>query len=57
MTFPHPSLGLRVVASGATDLVLIRTFAAPAALVFAALTQPKLLRPLARCPRLGAHGL
>ncbi|WP_082309893.1 SRPBCC family protein [Nonomuraea sp. SBT364] len=44
MTSPHPGLGLRVVASGTTDLVLTRTFAAPAPLVFAALTQPELLR-------------
>jgi uncharacterized protein YndB with AHSA1/START domain len=44
VTSPHPGLGLRVVASGATDLVLTRTFAAPAPLVFAALTQPELLR-------------
>ncbi|MFC9894600.1 SRPBCC domain-containing protein [Nocardia sp. NPDC127579] len=44
MTAPHPGLGLRVVASGSTDLILTRTFAAPAALVFAALTQPDLLR-------------
>jgi uncharacterized protein YndB with AHSA1/START domain/catechol 2,3-dioxygenase-like lactoylglutathione lyase family enzyme len=36
--------GLQVVASGLTDLVLTRTFAAPAPLVFAALTQPELLR-------------
>jgi uncharacterized protein YndB with AHSA1/START domain len=36
--------GLRVAASGATDLVLTRTFAAPASLVYAALTQPELLR-------------
>jgi uncharacterized protein YndB with AHSA1/START domain/predicted enzyme related to lactoylglutathione lyase len=36
--------GLRVVASGTADLVLTRTFAAPAALVFAALTRPELLR-------------
>lgn len=44
MTSPHSGLGLKVVASGATDLVLTRTFAAPASLVFAALTQPDLLR-------------
>ncbi|MEV0584887.1 SRPBCC family protein [Nonomuraea sp. NPDC050310] len=44
MTSPHPGLGLRVVASGTTDLVLTRAFAAPAPLVFAALTQPDLLR-------------
>ncbi|MFC5834756.1 SRPBCC family protein [Nonomuraea insulae] len=44
MTSPHTGLGLRVVASGTTDLVLTRTFAAPAPLVFAALTQPELLR-------------
>ncbi|MFG6200349.1 SRPBCC family protein [Nonomuraea sp. JJY05] len=44
MTSPHPGLGLHVVASGATDLVLTRTFAAPAPLVFAALTEPELLR-------------
>lgn len=44
MTASHPGLGLRVAASGATDLVLTRTFAAPAPLVFAALTQPDLLR-------------
>jgi uncharacterized protein YndB with AHSA1/START domain len=44
VTSPHPGLGLRVVASGTTDLVLTRTFVAPAPLVFAALTQPELLR-------------
>jgi uncharacterized protein YndB with AHSA1/START domain len=44
VTSPHPGLGLRVVAFGTTDLVLTRTFAAPAPLVFAALTQPELLR-------------
>ena len=44
MTSPHPGLGLRVVASGATDLVLTGTFAAPALLLFDALTQPELLR-------------
>nr|WP_240687399.1 SRPBCC domain-containing protein [Amycolatopsis suaedae] len=42
MTFPHT--GLRVTASGSTDLVLTRAFAAPASLVFAALTEPGLLR-------------
>jgi uncharacterized protein YndB with AHSA1/START domain len=40
---PHPGLGLRVSARGDTDLVLTRTFAAPAPLVFAALTEPDLL--------------
>lgn len=44
MNTPHPGLGLRVVASGATDLVLTRAFDAPPALVFAALTEPRLLR-------------
>ncbi|GAB3429262.1 SRPBCC family protein [Flindersiella endophytica] len=43
MTSPHPGLGLRVTARGDTDLVLTRTFAAPAPLVFAALTEPDLL--------------
>lgn len=38
------SAGLQVVARGATDIVLTRTFTAPARLVFAALTQPDLLR-------------
>lgn len=37
-------MSLRVVASGTTDLVLTRDFAAPASLVFDALTQPELLR-------------
>ncbi|HEX4701929.1 MAG TPA: SRPBCC family protein [Pseudonocardiaceae bacterium] len=45
---PH---GLRVVAAGASDLVLTRTFAAPAPLVFDALTRPELLRRW-----YGAHG-
>lgn len=44
MTFSPPGPGLRVAASGSTDLVLTRTFAAPASLVFDALTQPDLLR-------------
>jgi uncharacterized protein YndB with AHSA1/START domain len=44
VTSPHAGLGLRVVASGTTDLVLTRAFAAPASLVFAALTRPELLR-------------
>lgn len=43
MSSPHPGLGLRVTARGDTDLVLTRTFAAPAPLVFAALTEPDLL--------------
>ncbi|MFI6505842.1 SRPBCC domain-containing protein [Nonomuraea typhae] len=51
MTSPHPGRGLRVVASGATALILTCTFAAPAPLVFAALTQPELLRRWH-----GAHG-
>lgn len=44
MTSPHTGHGLRVVASGSTSLVLTRTFDAPAPLVFAALTEPDLLR-------------
>ncbi len=44
MTSPHPGFGLKVVAFGTTDLVLTRTFAAPAPLLFDALTQPELLR-------------
>jgi len=44
VTSPHPGFGLRVVASGTTDLILTRTFAAPAPLLFSALTQPELLR-------------
>lgn len=44
MTSPHTGHGLRVVASGSAGLVLTRTFAAPAPLVFAALTEPDLLR-------------
>ncbi len=45
------SPGLAVARSGATSLVLTRTFAAPPALVFAALTRPDLLRRWH-----GAHG-
>jgi uncharacterized protein YndB with AHSA1/START domain len=37
-------VGLKVSMSGDTDIVLTRVFAAPAYLVFAALTQPALLR-------------
>ncbi|ADD45358.1 SRPBCC family protein [Stackebrandtia nassauensis] len=44
MNTPLPGLGLRVVASGATDLVLTRVFDAPSALVFDAMTKPELLR-------------
>lgn len=44
MTAPHDGFGLRVVASGARDLLLTRDFAAPAPLVFDALTRPELLR-------------
>lgn len=51
MTAPHHGTGLRVTESGTTGLVLSRTFAAPAHLVFAALTQPELLRRWH-----GAHG-
>lgn len=39
----HAGPGLRVTPSGATGLVLTRTFDAPAPLVFAALTRPDLL--------------
>lgn len=44
MTSPRSGFGLRVVASGAHDLLLTRDFAAPASLVFDALTRPELLR-------------
>lgn len=44
MTSTDDRAGLKVAVSGATDIVLTRAFAAPAHLVFAALTQPELLR-------------
>lgn len=44
MTPQRSGTGLRVAASGSRELVLTRSFAAPAPLVFAALTRPDLLR-------------
>jgi uncharacterized protein YndB with AHSA1/START domain len=44
VTSAYDGAGLRVSTSGDTDIVLTRVFAAPAHLVFAALTQPALLR-------------
>jgi uncharacterized protein YndB with AHSA1/START domain len=51
VTPPLRSPGLQVAEAGATGLVLTRDFAAPAPLVFAALTRPELLRRWH-----GAHG-
>ena len=51
MTVPHAGGGLQVAEAGTAGLVLTRTFAAPADLVFAALTRPELLRRWH-----GAHG-
>jgi uncharacterized protein YndB with AHSA1/START domain len=44
VTSAYDGAGLTVSTSGDTDIVLTRIFAAPAHLVFAALTQPALLR-------------
>jgi uncharacterized protein YndB with AHSA1/START domain len=44
VTSAYDGVGLQVSISGDTDIVLTRVFAAPAELVFGALTQPALLR-------------